>query len=654
MALIDKPIFLSLYLIYLFIYTNHPLIVHAQSYANGPGTLPDVPALRTCNGIELDIRNYDGTCNNLNYSNWGTLNRIYDRGSFPAIYKESITGEPAIKIDARMISNMLSDSGQEPVFSGSPLTDDTLSSTRKSMFEVFFGQFVNHDLEDAALQAIPRFMIGNVTNDKVFSNAARSLFNPSQTPYMTSSLSWGRIINSTLYPVNFANSYLDLSTIYGKDNDTAYKLRTLKDGKLITENFIGNGGAYNTALNNLTIENVPPSSGKVNITPSLLPPTINTDDALVSGDARCSENIQLCIMHTLWIREHNYWVDKIAKEKPELKNDEEIFQYARKMTIGEYQKVIFEEYLPAALGVKMPSYSGYNDSLSADTSIHFAGVAFRYGHSNVRPYDLIDGCTGEPFDPHPDFKFPDSHSNRIYFMGKSVRIPSPYQGLNFTDGLLDYTPVRILTLASGSSGKGLDNIIISMLRAPSKEFGLIFSSTLRNMPGVNDMAAMDIARGRLLGLPDYDTFRSVYHPAGSVYNNQNCNRSSEQDSVECFNVIVNNMTIAKNLQQIYGKANKIDSIIGLFAESKGQTTPLPPTISAMIKEEFLRKRSADRFWYEGSKYTSDEIELIKNTTMRDIIMRNTDIQDVQANPFKSPGSKDSLANIKNCDSEESE
>ncbi|CAG8543808.1 2373_t:CDS:2, partial [Dentiscutata erythropus] len=631
MALIDKHIFLSLYLIYLFIY--HPLIVHAQSYANGPGALPDVPALRTCNGTDLDIRNYDGTCNNLKYSNWGADNRIYDRGSFPAVYKDSLTGEPVIKIDARMISNMLSDSGQEPVFSGSPLTDDILSSTRKSMFEVIFGQFVNHDLEDAATQIIPRYVIGNVTNDKVFSNAARSLFNPSQTPNMISTLSWGRIINSTLYPVNFGNSYLDLSTIYGKDNDTAHKLRTLKDGKLITENFIGNGGAYNTALNNLTVENVPPSSGRVNITPSLLPPTINIDDALVSGDARCSENIQLCIIHTIWIREHNYWADKIAKEKPELKNDEEIFQYARKMTIGEYQNVIFEEYLPAALGVKMPTYSGYNDSLLADTSIHFAGVAFRYGHSNVRPYNLIDGCTGEPFDPHPDFKFPDSNLHRLYFMGKSVRVPTPYLGLNFTDGSLDYTPV---------SGNGVDNIIVSMLRAPSKEFGLIFSTTLRNMPGVLDLAAIDIARGRLLGLPDYDTFRSVYHPAGSVYNNQSCNRTSEQDSVDCFNVVTNNLTIAKNLQQIYDKVNRIDPIIGMFAESKGKTTPLPPTISAIIKEEFIRKRSADRFWFEGSKYTSDEIELIKTTTMRDIIMRNTNIQDVQINPFKSPGSKDSL------------
>ncbi|CAG8563600.1 1436_t:CDS:2, partial [Dentiscutata heterogama] len=147
---------------------------------------------------------------------------------------------------------------------------------------------------------------------------------------------------------------------------------------------------------------------------------------------------------------------------------------------------------------------------------------------------------------------------------------------------------------------------------------------------------------RLLGLPDYDTFRSVYHPAGSVYNNQSCNRSSEQDSVDCFNVITNNLTIAKILQQIYGKVNKIDAIIGMFAESKGKTTPLPPTITAIMKEEFLRKRSADRFWYEGSKYTSDEIKLIKNATMRDIIMRNTEIQNIQPNPFKSPGSKDSL------------
>ncbi|CAG8667549.1 2225_t:CDS:2, partial [Racocetra fulgida] len=352
---------------------------------------------------------------------------------------------------------------------------------------------------------------------------------------MTLSLSWGRIVNSTLYPVNFANSYLDLSSIYGVDNATARKLRTFKDGKLITGDFIGNGGAYNTALNNVSIKNFAPASGKVGLSPHLLPPEIKVDDGLVSGDLRCSENIQL----------------------PELTDDETIFQYARKIVIGEYQHIIFEEYLPSALGVEMPPYS-----------------------------------------------------------------------------------------ASGTNGNGVDNIIVSMLRATSAEFDLEFSSTLRNMPGVIDLAAVDIARGmynlisyhinstalklflstskgRLLGLPDYDTFRAVYHPAGSVYSNPNCTRSDAQDSVNCFNIITNNITIATKLQKIYGKVNRVDAFIGTFAESKNENAPLPPTITAMIREEFLQKRSSDRFWYEGSKYTTDEIELIKQATMRDIIMRNT-------------------------------
>ncbi|CAG8604116.1 22935_t:CDS:2, partial [Dentiscutata erythropus] len=55
------------------------------------------------------------------------------------------------------------------------------------------------------------------------------------------------------------------------------------------------------------------------------------------------------------------------------------------------------------------------------------------------------------------------------------------------------------------------------------------------------------------------------------------------------------------------------------------------------KGRILRKRNAN----EGSKYTSDEIEVIKNA-MRDIIMRNTDIQNVKTNPFKSQSYKDSL------------
>ncbi|CAG8735321.1 11142_t:CDS:2, partial [Acaulospora colombiana] len=403
-----------------------------------------------------------------------------------------------------------------------------------------------------------------------------------------------RVLNGTLYPANKGNSYLDLSTIYGDNDDTNGKLRDGPYLRLIDRP--GNGGAYNKGLKNITVRQVPPSFSETSLVADLTPPAIDANEALVSGDLRCSENIQLCLIHTIWIREHNYWVDQL-KTRPELKNNNEsLFQQARRIVIAEYQRVVYEEYLPAVLGFNMPSYTGYDETVYADTSTHFAGAAFRYGHSIVRPYDLIDGCTGKSIVVHPDFQFPDSHPNRFYFVGKTVGFPENGNPQNFTKQQLDYTPILMLSLASGTHGDGVDNVLLSMLRGTAAEFDLMVTSSLRNIPGVSDMVSIDIGRGRLLGLLDYNSYRAVYHPAGDIYANSQCDISAPVDPLACFQLITSNTTIAQHLQTIYGKVNRIDAIIGMFAESKSAPTqPLPPTISNILKDEFNRKRAADRF-----------------------------------------------------------
>jgi len=397
------------------------------------------------------------------------------------------------------------------------------------------------------------------------------------------------------------------------------------------------------ALKDVPVKNMPPSTGKTGIVANLSPPPIDMREAMVSGDTRCSENIQLCIIHAIWIREHNFQAKKILEENPDLaENDEEIFQRARRITIAEYQHIIYHEYLPAVLGFKMPAYKGYDPTVYVDTSTHFAGAAFRYGHSNIRPYDIIDGCTGKPIVLHPDYKLDQGHPNRFFFVGRSIGFdPSPSSGFNKKD--MDYTPVRMVTLASVGGGDGVDNIVVSMLRQPTAEFDLIITNALRNMPGVMDLFAIDIFRGRLLGLADYNTYRTVYHPAGDLYKNAACDINAAEDSIECFSLITSNLTVAQNLKSLYLKVNQIDAIVGMFAENKESVTaPLPPTITNIIRDEFERKRIGDRFYYEGDTYTKEEKALIKTVTMKDIIERTTGVTQVQINPFKSIGEDETL------------
>ena len=148
--------------------------------------------------------------------------------------------------------------------------------------------------------------------------------------------------------------------------------------------------------------------------------------------------------------------------------------------------------------------------------------------------------------------------------------------------------------------------------------------------------------GRINGVPSYNELRKKFHPAGDLYSFSECNAAAAQDSIDCFKLITSNLTIAQNLQTIYGKVSKIDAIVGMFAEEKSPTVPLPPTITTILRLEFEKKRQTDRFWYEGDTYTQAEQNDIKKVTMKEIIERNTNVFDVQVNPFKDPGPNDTL------------
>ena len=68
-----------------------------------------------------------------------------------------------------------------------------------------------------------------------------------------------------------------------------------------------------------------------------------------AGEGRTNENLGLLGIQTLFMREHNRIASELAQINP-FWNDERLFREARRITIAEYQHVIYNEYLPAVLG----------------------------------------------------------------------------------------------------------------------------------------------------------------------------------------------------------------------------------------------------------------------------------------------------------------
>jgi hypothetical protein len=171
-------------------------------------------------------------------------------------------------------------------------------------------------------------------------------FDPAKTGNQTISLdrSLYTIVEGVRQQVNEISAFIDASNVYGSDTERANALRTL-DG---------------TGRLRVSDENLPPfnAEGFPNA-PSADLPTL-----FLAGDFRANEQVGLTSMHTLFIREHNFWADAI-------------YQAARAIVAGEMQAITYREFLPVLLGDRgLRAYRGYNPNVNPGIPNEFATAAY--------------------------------------------------------------------------------------------------------------------------------------------------------------------------------------------------------------------------------------------------------------------------------------
>ena len=201
-----------------------------------------------------------------------------------------------------------------------------------------FGQFVDHDLD---LEETPE------TSEEIdiIVPEGDPVFTPGTAIQMTRDT---RDPNTNTI-INTVAGYLDLSQLYGDDQETADSLRNA-DGTLASSD---NGRAL---------------------------PVV--DDTFVTGDPRVMENPELTALTTLFMREHNYWVATLKAQNPKWTGDQ-LYNMARAITTAEYQNIIYKEYLPLLLGPVLGPYRGYDPDVNPQITQEFSTAAFRMGHSQV-------------------------------------------------------------------------------------------------------------------------------------------------------------------------------------------------------------------------------------------------------------------------------
>ncbi|WP_231602728.1 peroxidase family protein [Neorhodopirellula pilleata] len=324
--------------------------------------------------------------------------------------------------------------------------------------------------------------------------------------------------------------------------------------------------------------------GRLVITDDGLLP-LGDDGRVLAGDVRASENVALTSVQTLFVREHNRLADEIEAADPTL-SDEAIYQQARAIVIGEIQAITYNEFLPALLGNRAISrYDGYDASVNPQLATEFSTAAFRFGHSTL----------------NDDVGFFDNEGRDLF---DEIELKDAF----FASSLLDET--------------GIDSVLKYEASAQAQEIDLEVVDSLRNFlfgpPGAGglDLVALNIQRGRDHGLNDYNSTRKAYG----------------LDAVDSFADITSDTELQGKLETLYGDVNNIDLWVGLMAEDHVRGASVGELTQTIIADQFERIRDGDRFYYENV-FEGRELRAIDNTTLADVIERNTNVKGLQDNVF---------------------
>ncbi len=341
---------------------------------------------------------------------------------------------------------------------------------------------------------------------------------------------------------NSISSYIDATNVYGYDNDRGYALRRL-DGSGKLITRNANNGEVILPYNLDGLKNAAPEGS-------------NPSDFFLAGDIRSNENIFLTAMHTLFVREHNRLCDQVLSAHPEYLNmDEMIYQHARKLLIAMMQNITYTEFLPKLLGNSaIPTYTSYDENVDASITTEFSTVGYRVGHSMLSSV-LRTGQSG------------------TILLRNAFFNPS-YIQTNGIDQLL----------LGGSLGtmQKIDTRVVEDIR--SFLFGAPTAQQLL------DLAALNMQRGRDHGIPDYNTLRAAYGLT----------------KVSAFTEVTSDVTVSNGLAQLYDTVDDIDPWIGGLAEDHVSGAQVGPLFYAIIRDQFIRLRDGDRYYYENDKTITNE------------------------------------------------
>ncbi|TFL18198.1 peroxidase family protein [Jannaschia formosa] len=320
--------------------------------------------------------------------------------------------------------------------------------------------------------------------------------------------------------------------------------------------------------------------------------TEGEDAVYLAGDIRANENPNLLSMHTLWVREHNYWADRLAEEHPDW-DDDALFEGARQIVEYEIQKITYDEWLPLLIGNAVPTDTAHDPDVDGQVALEFSTAAFRFGHTLVA-----------------------SRMERVEEDGSAAE--GGHQAL--MDGFFDTGMVRahgidaFLRGMAGQSAQDLDTKVVDDLN--------FFLQTPQGVSGFS-LPAINLMRSADHGMDSYVEVRA------KLLGDIDPATLDPQD----FSILTSDPVLQAELASVYDSVHQVDLWVGGLAED-AEDGMMGPLFTYILSDQFTRTAQADETFGQLDPALGEAILAeIAASGMRDVILRNTEIDHLQDNPF---------------------
>jgi len=338
-------------------------------------------------------------------------------------------------------------------------------------------------------------------------------------------------------------------------------------------------------------------------------------------DTGFNENwwLGLSLMHTLFVREHNAIVAALRREYPGWEEDA-YYRTGRLVVAALIAKIHTVEWTPAILATKTIDislkanwYGAPKDWLSQLgiwlTDVHaIKGIPETLPDHHAAPYSLTEEFA-TVYRMHP--LIPDDFAFFRHLDGKPAAANSAEEPAT---NLRTFGQIQGKETAGFMRKLGLSDVAYSFgLANPGAITLQNYPRHLREFTRGNgeriDLSVVDLVRERTRGLPRYNEFRRLLH----------------RPKVRDFGEITSNTEWARELRDLYGDVEKIDTMVGLLAENPPEGFGFSDTAFRVFILMASRRLQSDRFLnvdFRPEVYSPLGIDWVSRTGMKEIIERH--------------------------------